>query len=500
MKRILLILLTLLMAFSLFLAACGKDEEPSAAESSEASEESRNESNGSRDESGESQAESDESRDESNESHGESGESRDESENSPDESDSSRDDVTSAGSSENSKENPETESSENPGIIEDDPPGDPVELLFTRYTEGRKGAVLFGTCAMDAEVTVTVGSKSITVKSYMGYFAATFENTASSFDATFTQTVNGKPCGAPKTYRATPEVSAMAYEQEVIASNGAFQFFLSKMIPDYEGWNLFDDGSISSMVSRIKGRMETVHSYNPNAEIIYMIVPSPMTIYPELVPDVYTKAAKGNTRLDQVLSGLNKTGATVIDLRDTFKAHKNDAMPLYYKMDSHWADYGAYLAYVELFKHISKKFPDAAPRGMNDFKWTAGYYKSADVIMYLGYPQSGVQEYGYYREYNVSIPDVINTFPRYRLPQLLYSDESTYEFYMETGRSNLPSCMVFRDSYGAGVYDLIPERMNTTHYIGMWNYSWNNRQIQSEQPDYIIYLIAEWNLHEVVYR
>ena len=71
---------------------------------------------------------------------------------------------------------------------------------------------------------------------------------------------------------------------------------------------------------------------------------------------------------------------------------------------------------------------------------------------------------------------------------------------METGRSNLPSCMVFRDSYGAGVYDLIPERMDTTHYIGMWNYSWNNKQIQSEQPDYIIYLLAEWNLHEVVYR
>lgn len=403
---------------------------------------------------------------------------------------------------ESSKEESEAsvEASESSQDPVEEPPEGAVKLLFTRYTEGQKGAVLFGTCAMDAEVTVTVGNESITVESYMGYFAATFENPQKQFDATFTQTVNGEPFDVPRTYRAKPEVSKAAHEQEVIASNGKFQFFLSKMIPDYEGWNLFGEQEIKDMTARIKGRLETVHAYNPKAEILYMVVPSPMTIYPELVPDVYARAEQGNTRLDQVLSGLRASGAAVIDLRDTFKAHKNDEMPLYYKLDSHWADYGAYLAYVELFKHISEKFPDAAPRGMEAFNWTADYYKSADVIMYLGYQQDAVQEYGYYREYNIKIPDVINTFPRYRMPQLLYSDESTYEIIMQTDRSNLPSCMVFRDSYGAGVYDLIPERMDTTHYIGMWNYSWNNRQIQNEQPDYIIYLIAEWNLHEVVYK
>lgn len=402
-------------------------------------------------------------------------------------------------SSEESKESSKAESAESSQDPVEELPEGAVELLFARYTEGKKGAVLFGTCAMDAEVTVTVGNESITVESYMGYFAATFANPSASFDATFTQTIDGEPFDEPRTYRAKPERSKAANEQEVIASNEKFQFFLSKMIPDYVGGNLFGTQEIENMVSRVEGRLETIHAYNPEAEIIYMVVPSPMTIYPELVPDVYTKGT-GVTRLDQVLAGLDTAGATVIDLRSTFNAHKDDDMPLYYKLDSHWADYGAYLAYVELFKHISEKFPDAAPRGVADFNWTEDYYKSADVIMYLGYPQDGVKEYGYYREYNIEIPGVINTYPRYRLPQLLYSDESSYEITMETNRSNLPSCMVFRDSYGAGVYDLIPERMDTTHYIGMWNYSWNNKQIQNEQPDYIIYLVAEWNLHEIVYR
>lgn len=454
MKKTLLILTVLLLALSVLLAACKSGEEPPSAESDGPSED----------------VTSMESSEEPEES-----------------------------SKESSKEPSKETSSESSGSTEEPPIEGSVELLFTRYTEGRKGAVLFGKCAMDAEVTVTVGEESITVESYMGYFAATFENKTSAFDATITQTVGGEPFDVPRTFRAKPEVSKAANEQQVVASNEKFQFFLSKMIPDYVGGNLFSTQEINSMISRIRGRLETVHAYNPKAEIIYMVVPSAMTIYPELVPDIYTRA-EGETRLDQVLAGLNTAGATVIDLRDTFTAHKNDDMPLYYKLDSHWADYGAYLAYVELFNHISKKFPDAAPRGMEAFTWTADFYKSADVIMYLGYSQDGVQEYGYYREYSINIPDVINTYPRYRMPQLLYSDQSTYEIIMPTGRSNLPSCMVFRDSYGAGVYDLIPERMDTTHYIGMWNYSWNNRQIQNEEPDYIIYLVAEWNLHEVVYK
>lgn len=483
MKRMLLILTALLLCASVLLAACGKGEE-SGGTSGEETAAGESSGTGGENTSGESNPSVESSGENSG---GTSG-------------DASGTETSSAASSEGSKDDSKDDPSESSQVVEDDPPEDAVKLLFTRYTEGKKGAVLFGTCAMDATVTVTVGEKEVTVESYMGYFAATFYNTSSSFEATIAQTVGGEPYDVPRTFRAKPEVSQAAYEQEVVASNGAFQFFLSKMIPDYVGGNLFDQQSIDSMVSRIKGRLETVHGYNPKAEIIYMVVPSPMTIYPELVPDVYKQTAAGHTRLDQVLDGLNASGATVIDLRSTFKSHKNDDMPLYYKLDSHWADYGAYLAYVELFKHISKKFPDAAPRGLGDFNWEEGFYKSADVVMYLGYPQDGVQEYGYYRQYKVNIPDVINTYPRYRLPQLLYSDQSTYEIYMPTNRSNLPSCMVFRDSYGAGVYDLIPERMNNTHYIGMWNYSWDNRQIQEEQPDYIIYLLAEWNLHEVVYR
>ena len=64
----------------------------------------------------------------------------------------------------------------------------------------------------------------------------------------------------------------------------------------------------------------------------------------------------------------------------------------------------------------------------------------------------------------------------------------------------LASCIVHRDSYSAAIFDLIPERMDYTHYMGMWNYGWNSANVNNEKPDYVIYLVAEWNVGELVSR
>ncbi len=393
---------------------------------------------------------------------------------------------------------PQEESKE---TSEDDLPEDAVRLLFTRYTESKPTFVMIGTCAEGAEVTAQLGDETVTVPSYHGWFSASFTKKGSLHKVTFTQTVNGEAYDIPRTYNAIPQTSSKAGEQTVIASNTEYQFFLSKMIPDFEGENLYNKKSLDSMATRVSSRLDTMHQYNSDAEIIYMVIPSPMTIYPELVPNAY-EHNEGETRLDQVTEALRGAGATVIDVRDTFNAHKNDEMPLYYKLDSHWADYGAYLAYTELFNHISQKFPEAAPRAIDDFDWVTDDYKSADVIMYLDIDQDDVTEYGYYRNFkdSIDVPAEILQIPRYRLPQLLYSDDCTAKITFDTNREELPSCMVYRDSYCAAIFDLIPERMNVTNYVGMWNYAWSNSNVQKEQPDYVIYIIAEWNLDEIVYK
>ncbi len=378
-------------------------------------------------------------------------------------------------------------------------PEDMVELLFARYTS-KPSFVMIGTCAQGAEITAQIGDQSVTVPSYMGWFTVTMKaDGGDNQEITFSQTIDGAEYDKPRTYSI--RVGTPANKGTLgLASNEAYQFFLTLMLPDHMGTApLYSDSQLNSMASRVEDRLEQMHSYNPNAEIIYMVIPSPMTIYPELVPEEYPKG-NGQSRRDQVLAKLAEAGATVIDVQDLFMEHKNDEMPLYYHLDSHWADYGAYLAYTQLFEHIAEKFPEAAPRGLDEFTWTADYYTSADAMLFLDIPQVDVKEYGYYREFKEKINSQIAAVPRYRGMQLIYSEDTTQEFNFNTKRKELPSCMVFRDSYSAAIFDLIPERMNRTHYIGMWNYGWNKAYINSEKPDYVIYLIAEWNIDQVVYK
>ena len=76
---------------------------------------------------------------------------------------------------------------------------------------------------------------------------------------------------------------------------------------------------------------------------------------------------------------LEDVGVHTFDLTALFEAHKNDEYKLYWKTDSHWTDYGAYLAYEALFDYISEAFPAAAPRQFSEFTWQEDYYYGGDI-------------------------------------------------------------------------------------------------------------------------
>lgn len=383
-----------------------------------------------------------------------------------------------------------TEESETETEI-DLPIEDPIKVMYCSYTEKPYFAMV-GTCNEGAVVVATINGTGYSSQSYRGWFSLRLPCEGSSVEVTLTQTLNGRTFDEPISYTAWPKTPDGGRWPMVTGKN--FQFFLQKMLPDYQHDNLDSQEVYDNFRLRIEERLQTIHAYNPDAEIIYLIVPSAMTVYPELVPVEYTQGT-GKSRLDMVIETINQAGATAIDLQEVFEDHKYDEMPLYYKLDSHWADYGAFIAYQALFDHISEKFPEATPRDLDEFYWNEGYYQSGDMTYYLGMPQSQVLEYAYYRTFDFEAPSAITRIPRYRYENMLfYSENVTWEHRIKTDRPELPSCIVIRDSYSTQIFDLIPERMDTTHYLGMWNYSWDNYTIKQEEPDYIIYLVAEWNI------
>lgn len=79
-----------------------------------------------------------------------------------------------------------------------------------------------------------------------------------------------------------------------------------------------------------------------------MIVPSTGYIMDDKLPLVH-KNYSDDEYYKRIESFCKKNGLDFVDLRDTFKSHKNDTQ-LYYKTDHHWTTVGAYLAYQSLLE------------------------------------------------------------------------------------------------------------------------------------------------------
>ncbi len=379
--------------------------------------------------------------------------------------------------------------------------------LPTEYTEGginieaasfseKPYFAIVGRCAEGATVTGEANGETVSSKSYKGWYSIRLKCSGSTVDVKLSQTVDGEPVGEAIEYRIKPVTPSA--DMWPVVTGGDFQFFFQKMLPDFKGENLPKKLHLDNLKIRTQNRIKALREVNPEAEIVYLLVPSSMSVYPELVPSQY-KQASGDTKYDLIVEQLKAGGATVIDLKGAFAEHKNDELPLYYKLDSHWSDYGAFVAYTELFNHISEKFPEAAPRSFDEFDWNEAYRASGDMTYYLQMSQVKIKEYTYYRTFKESVPAAVTSVQRYvSKNQLTYSDMVTYEKMINTGNSNLPKCMVMRDSYSTQMYDILAERTSSTHYLGMWDYTWNKARIQSEAPDYVIYILAEWNLDAVL--
>lgn len=399
----------------------------------------------------------------------------------------------SEGSNSNDASSPDDSSAPNDNSTPEQTESD-ISVLYCSYSEKPYFAMV-GRCNEGAVITAECDGETVSSTSYKGWFSLRLRCSGTSVKVKLSQTENGAETSTLN-YTARPKTPSA--DMWGVVTGGDFQFFFEKMLPDFQGKTIDKESTYAALTNKVEFRVNQLRANNPDAEIIYLIVPSSMSVYPELVPEQYHPAAS-TTRLDKTMDALTAGGATVINLKEIFAQHKNDEMPLYYKLDSHWADYGAYVAYDALFDYISQKYPDAAPRGIDEFNWNEGYYDSGDMTYYLQMSQTEVKEYAYYRTFNFDAPASVTATPRYRSKTMLcYSDQVTYENVIRTNRSNLPTCVVMRDSYSTQIYDLIAERMDTTYYRGMWDYSWNASRLASESPDYVIYVVAEWNLNAIV--
>ena len=281
----------------------------------------------------------------------------------------------------------------------------------------------------------------------------------------------------------------------VIVGNDYQGHFLDAL-DDYIGANLFTDNQKTMVEKNIKDKVDFLKSDGLNAELIYLLIPNPMNLYPETVPEEYVHYTE-NSRTKQFTEIAQNAGATVIDLTDTFMEHRYDEYKLFHKTDSHWSYYGAYVAYKDLFDYIGEKFPAAKPRDRDLFEFYNKEVNVGDMAVHQEIEEALLKENTTFANFlwdinpnpNIYISDNSN---------LLTHDLISNTHTITNDDKNLPKAVLLRDSFGSSIYSMISDRFSTAYWQAMWNYSFDKRAIKDTDPDYYIYVVTERNIKNIM--
>lgn len=365
--------------------------------------------------------------------------------------------------------------------------------------------ILFGTCEDDAVVKATNGKDTVETTADKKYFSISLPKTGNATTVTITVTKEGKLESEPVTYTVNYKTPPSEQGSWSMLWGTNYWTFLTKHSGGDLGYkdimrtNALSQSQINAFKNRVDQKVAALKKVNSNAELIYIIVPSPATVYTEHLPS-YIKPTNGVRRIDQIMEALSETNAKYINVLELFEKHKNDDLKLYWKLDTHWNDYGAYLVYNELFEMIDDQFPEASPRKFSDFNFKEGYYYGGDMTMYLKVPNSLIQEWNVHRIPNFQMHQNITKVQRYVSDkQLTYRDGVIdQKVTVTTNRPELPTMVVYRDSYSAAIFDIVADRCDASYWHAMWDYTLNVNEFKNVGADYAIIIINERNISSIL--
>lgn len=298
----------------------------------------------------------------------------------------------------------------------------------------------------------------------------------------------------------TEYMPVFAKDSRIHFYSALLAYSLSDVITDAE-----ENRALANMSDVVK------KAKNAGSEVIYFVVPSSAAVYPETIPDGYTKAS-GETVFDVFNRVATQSGAKVIYPLDTMLAHKNDGdgLKIYHNTDSHWSPYGAYWGIYDLMNYIAKDYPAAKPRTVTEMGFYTAELWGGDALF-------SFSDYGYFETdlaagrtsrslineltalYTKKMP-TSTLISSYRNGKGVYSSRTNAgEAVVKNSQgAGLPTAYIIRDSFGCTAYDMINDRFSEVSWQAFNDLAYDHSIVTRKNPDYVIYIISERNLVKIM--
>lgn len=175
--------------------------------------------------------------------------------------------------------------------------------------------------------------------------------------------------------------------QDVIrGKKGWFFFKMGNSVMDYRGQNLFSQEELDAVAAKA----EEVRQYYEAQGTTFMIMlaPNKEGIYPEYMPDAYTRISPVS-RYDQIQQVLQeKTQVPVLLPKDTFLRDRDRQW--YYKTDTHWNALGSFVAVQELIEAAGGE-----TSSLDDMEISSQPWGDGDLIDMAHLPRGAFEDEAY---------------------------------------------------------------------------------------------------------
>lgn len=233
---------------------------------------------------------------------------------------------------------------------------------------------------------------------------------------------------------------------------------------EYSGEHNLDDfqnltGSTPNELQAIERKLVNLDQKlrSQNITLLILVAPNKATIYPENIPEKIQRNP-GPSRLDQFSNLMTQhPGILYLDIRAEL-INAKEKQRLYYKTDTHWNPYGAYIAYAEIMKKLSSRHPELDPYPIKKFDFTEQTPTSQDLANIMGAP--------FWTESRIKI--------KFR---------SQYSPSEKT-------IMIYGDSFSGALIPFLELNFSQSSYTH-WNEKINLQQIQKNHPDIVVIQVVE---------
>ena len=265
----------------------------------------------------------------------------------------------------------------------------------------------------------------------------------------------------------------LEFNDVLFGKDGWLYYLGEKEMDDSRGITHYDEETLARWAASLERKRQWLAARG--IRYLFVIAPNKASIYRENLPS-YFRDLHDPTGLDEFVQYVRAhTGVDLVDLRPALLTAKTIERS-YMKTDTHWNEFGAFVAYQEIMETLSRWFPATHSETFADYVMERKMGSGGDLAIMVGGSE-------FIREEEIFLVPKkarnareieVNTKEKFLA---MYQDEQV-----------LPRALVFRDSFFDALIPFISEQFQ---YARFYRHHWDESipvaaAINSIHPDVVI--------------